>query len=65
MPRSPRQLATLLSLAISLPATAFAETEGSGDAVEAIDLLLLPNTRTAALSCHFPALSVTVRISLQ
>lgn len=47
MPRSPRQLATLLSLAISLPATAFAETEGSGDAVEAIDLLLLPNTRTA------------------
>lgn len=47
MPRSPRQLATLLSLAISLPATAFAETEGSGAAVEAIDLLLLPNTRTA------------------
>ncbi len=47
MTRSPRQLATLLSLAISLPATAFAETEGSGDAVEAIDLLLLPNTRTA------------------
>ena len=47
MHHSPRQLATLLSLAISLPATAFAETEGSGDAVEAIDLLLLPNTRTA------------------
>lgn len=47
MPRSPRQLATLLSLAVSLPATAFAETEGSGAAVEAIDLLLLPNTRTA------------------
>ena len=45
----PRQLATLLILAMSLPATALAaaEGEGSGTAVEAIDSLLLPNTRTA------------------
>jgi outer membrane receptor protein involved in Fe transport len=49
MPLSPRQLATLLILALGLPATALAaaEGEGSGTAVEAIDLLLLPNTRTA------------------